>query len=200
MIRCRDLQRFQRRLVGTTVHQPVHRLDAQADAAGLVPSALPSLSPKELGKILVRAACLNYLLGRVADGKEALCQAIDSDPTLAEETDRLLRLIVYHGFNYATTPTSRQGAIQYLKRVFANLPPAAETLLGHRHRAIGQLYAISAFESYEMSHWSRVLVEVPRAVFHDPAWLKERGIWSIFRSALVGGKNCGRRRIHPVST
>lgn len=168
-------------------------------AEGAAATAPPRLTSEELGQIHLRAACLNYLLGSIADAKQALTQAIQSDPTLAHETDRLVLRIVSYGWSHATTPTSRTEALDFLGRVFANLPPAAASMLQAKRKAIARVYAMSAFESYELNRYGQVLREIPRAVIHDPALFKDMGVWSVFVRALAGTKDCGEHEPHRAS-
>lgn len=148
--------------------------------------SLPTLTPKESSHAYLRTACLNYLMGEIAGAQAALTEAISRDPALLRETDRLLQSIIYYGFDYATTLTSRRGAIQFVDTVFSNLPPAAEVLADLKSKAVGQIYAITAFENHAAGNLSQARRNVVRAVYHDASWLSNKGLVSIFLESLVG--------------
>jgi glycosyltransferase involved in cell wall biosynthesis len=150
------------------------------------PDSLPTLTLEEFGHAYLRTACLDYQVGEIAKAKTALTEAISHAPALLRETDRFLQSIVYYGLTYATTLTSRLGALQFIDTVFSNLPPAAEGLAGLKSRAIGQVYAITAFENYAAGNPLQVRHNIVRAVYHDPSWLANKGLFSIFVESLVG--------------
>lgn len=151
--------------------------------AGLTP---PEPTRDELGRAHLREACLCFLLGDVERGREAFDRAVRSDPTLLSQPERLVERIVGYGFTHATTPTSSAGAAEFLHRVFDHLPPAAAALDRLRGKALGDLHATAAFESYRIGTPAAVRREAARAVLNDPARLGSRGIWSIFFRSLVG--------------
>lgn len=177
----------QRRLIGQ------ENLSALLGGRGEIDSdSLPALLPEEVGRMYLRTACLNYLLGDIARAKQALTEAVRCAPTLLENAEGVLRFIVYYAFDHAATLTSRLGAVHFMNRVFANLPPAAEALLRFKSKALGELYMLFAFESYEVGNLFAVRREVPLAIIHDPSWLRNRGVWSIFLKSLVGTRHLGR--------
>jgi hypothetical protein len=174
----------------------LHAASGDPDTRAAV--APPELAASELAAVHLRVACLNYLLGNTADAKEALSRAIQTDPILLQQGDRLLRRLVYYGFTHATTPTARAEGRQFVSRVFANLPATVESLMVSQRKAVGYLYAVSAFESHEMRRRRQVLREVPLAVIHDPTWATDRGVWSILVKALIGGEDTGQDDNRPV--
>lgn len=171
----------QRRLMGK---EDPGALPKDGDSINL--DALATRVPTAIGRACLRMACLNYLLDDVPEAKRALADAVRWDPALLEDPEAVLRFVVYYGFDRAATLTSRVGAVRFVNRVFTNLPAAAKSLARFESKALGQLYMLSAFESYEAGNLSLVRREVPLAVVHDPCWLRNRGVWSVLMRSLVG--------------
>lgn len=154
-------------------------------SSGLVP---PEPTADELGRAHLREACLCFLLADLEGGEQALARAVCSDPRLVDEPERLLERVVGYGFTHATTPASPAGAVRFINTLFDHLPPAASALERLRGKALGDLYATAAFESYRAGHPAAVRRDAARAVRHDSAWLGSRGIWSIFLRSLIGAR------------
>jgi hypothetical protein len=155
--------------------------------------APPEPTLDELGRAHLREACLCFLVGDVDGGRQALGQAVRSDPRLLVEPERLVRRVVAYGFTHATTPASAAGGVRFLNALFDHLPPDVSELGRLRGKALGMLYAISAFESYHNGNPSAVRREATRAMLHDPTWLGSRKIWSAFFRSLVGALSDGTR-------
>ena len=143
------------------------------------------LLPEVLGRAYLTQACFNYLVGDTERSKQSVIVALRHDPALLQDGERVLQLIVHYGLSYGATLTSRLSSAQFLDRVFSNLPPAAEDLAQLRSRALGKLYMTSAFANHKKGDLPKVRRDVPRAVVHDPSWLRNRGAWSIFIRSLL---------------
>jgi hypothetical protein len=138
-------------------------------------------------------------LGNIPEAKQAVTQAIRSDPILLHDPKRMPVQVVDFGFNHATAGTSLSGARDFVKTVFANLPSNARTLLRFKAKAMGRVCARLACASYDTGDFRAVRREVPLAFIHDRSLLKERAIWSIFLRSFVAARNIGRRKKHQLS-
>jgi hypothetical protein len=148
----------------------------------------PEPTPDELGRAHLREACLCFLLGDAERGRQALARAVRSDPSLMTDPERLVQRIVGYGFTHATTASSPAGGVRFLNYLFDRLPPTASALGRLRGKALGDLYAMCAFESYHNRNPSAVRREAAQAVLHDPARLSSRSIWSIFLRSLISAR------------
>ncbi|OGO06384.1 MAG: hypothetical protein A2Y73_07940 [Chloroflexi bacterium RBG_13_56_8] len=142
--------------------------------------------PEAIGWALLRTACLYCLLGDMSKTKRTLAEAVQAYPALLQDSERVVGYIVYFGFDHAAMLTSREGAIRFVRNLFANLPSAAQSLVRFRSRALGQLYILSAFESYGAGHMQLLRKEIVLGVANDLGWLRNRGIWSMFFRSLLG--------------
>jgi hypothetical protein len=154
-----------------------------------------AFAPDEIGRAHLRNACVGYLLGDIAAAKQAMSDAILGDPSLPEHPTQVLRRIVLFGYNTATTLNSELGAVEFLERVFAHLPPAADFLRPSRSKAMADLHIAFAFDCYERGDLSSMRRSVLRAVARRPTWLGNREVWCILVTSLSGSKRAQRELI-----
>lgn len=148
-------------------------------------------SVDEAGRAYLRGACLNYLVDNVPLAKQALRKAVQSDPHLLTDEARVSRLIAFYGLDHATTPETRSGAVRFVERFFANLPAEAESMSRFRSKALAKLHIQNAFDSWTSGQARAVRREILLAVRYDPAWLGNRGVWSMFLKSFIGAPNSG---------
>ena len=164
--------------------------DLLQDSAGKRELDLERLAKPTTGSLArgwLRTGCLHYLLGDIPRAKQSIAKAIVHQPELLREADRIVEYVVGFGLSYATELDSRHGAVQFVHRVFSNLPPPMTHLTQLKSKATARVYITSAFESYETHDFSRVRRDLPLAIYHDPSWLRNRGVWSILVRSFVRG-------------
>jgi glycosyltransferase involved in cell wall biosynthesis len=152
------------------------------------------LTPESEAQMHLKTACKHYLIGEFPRAQKSFTDAITHFPRLLKDTELVLQQIIDFGFSCATGLDSRRGAIQFIERVFSNLPPSGESLSRLKSKAKARVYITSAFESYHIGNLSQARRNVQRAILSDPSWLRNRGVWSIFFRSLVGMRHSKQKK------
>ena len=78
-----------------------------------------------------------------------------------------------------------------MKRLFANLPESAAALHGFRRKALSRRAMRSFFQAHEVGDRRTVRNSTFHGIVNDPAWLLNRGVWSIGVEAFLGPRVAG---------
>jgi glycosyltransferase involved in cell wall biosynthesis len=81
---------------------------------------------------------------------------------------------------------SLQAAQDTLMEIFGQWPAGLALPDSQKSRITGRMYALFAFAGYQADDLTRVRYCMPRAVGHDPALLRNLGVWSIGLEAFLG--------------
>jgi glycosyltransferase involved in cell wall biosynthesis len=144
------------------------------------------LKPLALARRYLDFAFLDYAVGRHLQAKRNFSTAISLDPSLLENKELMLALIVEHGFYFAGAWAQSNDVMLFIDTVLANLPQSAIELGSLKEKVKARVHLVDAFENYELGDLSKVRRNVLLAGFYDPILLKNRGIVSIFLESILG--------------
>jgi len=87
-------------------------------------------------------------------------------------------------------PDTRTGA-SFIEAFFGCLPPEAPRVRRERKLLLSRLFISAAFANYQAGDFGNVPRNCVAGVLHHPAWLRNRGVWSIFvRSLFRSWRSC----------
>jgi hypothetical protein len=116
---------------------------------------------------------------RLEDGRAHFSRAIELHASIDEP---LMQLATYHLLSY-----ENEFGSEAVLKVLANLRPLLCELAKHSGDKLTGSYLINcAFENYRAGKYNKVPGKVARAILSDPAYLTNRGVFSIFVRSLVG--------------
>lgn len=142
--------------------------------------ALPGLSAElsalrgtAYGHAYLNAAARSLAAGDGAEGKACLSAALENDPALLQNYPPLA---IDTLASFALTPLCPD-AKQFMALLAENLPAPLEGW--SRRKVFGTLYAVEAFERAQRRDGRGALGSALRAILHDPAWLRNRGLLAV---------------------
>jgi hypothetical protein len=133
-----------------------------------------------LGRVYAESALRSYDLENIPEAKSHLDRAVASYPAMLKQTDDFAMLLFRHA---AWLPDNL--AFSYVEKVLHNLPAHAQSLRQVQGRVKGDLNIIRAFEDYFANRWQPVVGQVLTAFRYRPAYLRNRGVVSIFLRSLA---------------
>lgn len=148
-------------------------------------------SDKALAKYHLHLAYEDLSEGEDGVARENLERVFSLDPGLAQDADFVLDSLAYWAFDVCrvapvTSPARRAGlGREYILRFFNSLPPSADGLASQRRKALGRFHVITAFASYRTGVFADVRRHCLAGLFHDPGWLRNRGVLSILIRSLL---------------
>lgn len=144
---------------------------------------LKDLKPQVYARAHLEEAMREYGAGLTLEGRSDLDRAISFDHELLLEKGKA---VVGAISNYAAAPQI-DDLVFYVNTVFQNLPASAESLLDQRRKAIGQAAMARFFRAHRFGNKRVVRRMLIIATRHDPTWLRNRGVWSIFAQTFWTG-------------
>jgi hypothetical protein len=118
----------------------------------------------------------------LSDAQQDLRRAVELDPELLQAgRGSLIQLLT--SWAYASSTVN---PLDYLDRVYSNLPKNLRTLQSDRRRNLGQMAMDLAFRAYQKRDYAMTRHFAWRAFCYQPGRLQNRGSLSIFiRSCLA---------------
>ena len=148
-----------------------------------LPPEVVALRERAYANVHLNAAARAYAAGAIADGQRWLATALGLDPALrAGEPPQAVASLT----SFALTPLAG-GAHRFLKTVLTNPPPGNALPRWSARKARGLLHAVAAFERHRQRATVTAAAHALVALACDPAWRRNRGLWSI------AGGGLGRR-------
>ncbi|MCB0096946.1 MAG: glycosyltransferase [Caldilineaceae bacterium] len=126
-----------------------------------------------------KTAARAYYVGDVKNGKYHLERAIGLDPALVDENAQALMWLIA---GWSSSPHI-EDPLAYITSVYSNLPENA-LLWTNPNQAIGRIAIQMAFEAFQRCDWPAVSAAVMQGIRHQPSWLTNRGVLSIFMRSL----------------
>lgn len=114
--------------------------------------------------------------------REHIVQAVHTDSSLLQDEDKVIEMLSACAIHLPV-----DDPIDYVQTVFDNwpethLPPTSVSL---RSRVLSNVHVIMAFENYAQKQWSDVLRNVTAGIKRNSAWIKNRGVISIFGRSMI---------------
>lgn len=131
--------------------------------------------------VAIRAAIGAHLVGNHTMARRHLADALQRDPTLAHQSELTVELLVDY---VRSQPPERQ--TECIEVFFDNLPPELMGLLSFRRKTLGRFYVAKGFEAHAAGVVQDAAQAIWRGVRFDPAWLWNRGVWSIMLRPWLG--------------
>lgn len=146
--------------------------------------------PREKARLVardyLRAAIIGLANQEIAGARESLTRALGHDPHLLQ-AGQLVEEVVSR-----CTPDHSPGpAIAFIEAAFDLLLPYNLLLAPIRARLLAQQHMQAAFAAAESGQIQQAREHLRHGIYHNPAWLLNRGVWSI---ALRGILSRGRKR------
>ncbi|MCS7062099.1 MAG: glycosyltransferase [Anaerolineae bacterium] len=145
-----------------------------------LPADWAALRDQAYAHAYLRAAAHAYQTCSFERACAALEEAIRLDPQLAANgAERIKRRIAA----WADDPRTPDG-MNFLESVYANLPATLGCLRRRRGRILGQAATQYAFEAFARGDVPRARALLMRSFRYWPAWLANRGAWSMLARSL----------------
>ncbi len=145
------------------------------------PSVANMMRPKAYSAAYCRAALREYAAGTTEVAKKSLEQAVELDPTLAENNYQKLVSQVA-GWAYAS---STPDTCKYLKTVYDNLPPSLSGMWRHHRQEMATALFAEAVKFYREGELEQAGAAARSAVSYKPLWLMNQGIISILTRSMI---------------
>jgi hypothetical protein len=144
-------------------------------------AALPLVALRErlFGEVAVRAAIEANLVGNRSAARQHLANAFRADSSWAGDPARVIEILVDA---VSGKPIERQ--IECIEAFFESVPSELKWLASFRRHALGRLYAARGFEAHAAGATRQAARWLWQGARLDPAWLRNRGVWSIIIRSL----------------
>jgi glycosyltransferase involved in cell wall biosynthesis len=141
-----------------------------------LPEKWRKMRNKAYSAAYLRAAAQAYGASAFEVAKADLTEAVRLDPDLVTNNGWTL----VNRFSAWTDHPTISNPLNYLEKVYANLPDCLAELRRRRRIDLGRAAMRLAFETYAQGDLNRCRVAVRQAFRYWPGWLKNRGALSIF--------------------
>jgi len=153
-------------------------------------SRLRSLRQRMLYAAAIWTAVDANLVGNRALARQSLINVLKRDNSVVDNPSLVIELLV--DYVRGKQPECQTKCIEDF---FDNLPPQLTSLVSFRRKALGRLYIARGFEAHAVG----AAKEAARAIWQgarlDPAWLRNRGVWSIMLRPLIGYSRLDRSKV-----
>lgn len=113
-------------------------------------------------------------------GQGYITKAWQLAPVWFQDTDALVEKVGQAAFHFALDDPAR-----FVANVLAHLPQHIKTRRSLRPRLLGHIHLARAFEGYAAQQRRSTLVHLGQAVRHQPTYLRNRGVLSIFVRSIL---------------
>lgn len=142
-----------------------------------LPARLKSAENHVRAHHFFQLACLEYEAGLLEDARKHVEEAIRLEPAFLDPKSTLAFDVIA---GWTGHPLNLQPPEEFVRTVFENLPPAAQSLRRRFMRsALGQATASEYFRSFLRGDWRRVRRLLLRLLWLSPGWLFNRGVLAI---------------------
>lgn len=142
----------------------------------VMPDEWQAMRDKAYSRARLRGAAQAYHAGAYTEGQEHLAQAVALSPDLLAENGQPLANAIAAWTNLPKIADP----LHYLETVYDNLSPELSILAHRRNQDLSQAAMAAAFRAYNRGDKRQARTAVRRAIRYQPAWLKNRGVLSIF--------------------
>jgi glycosyltransferase involved in cell wall biosynthesis len=118
---------------------------------------------------------------QMESARRYVSEALALKPTVLENRPEFYDLVTHRAIELE--PGDPEA---HVRRVMSTLFSAADKRARLESRLLARLHVILAFRGYTANHRSQVVRHVLAGLQHDPTWLRNRGLISIFLRALLG--------------
>jgi glycosyltransferase involved in cell wall biosynthesis len=142
---------------------------------------LKMLETEVYTRIYVHFAPQEYGFGQCEAAKESVAQAVRLTPDLlgTRQPELLNKLVIY-----ALSATKAGDPLDYIRRVFDNLPEIAAILRAKKRWALGKIGLETFFAAYQSRDWGQVRRAAVTVMLNAPQLMLNRGVWSILWQSL----------------
>jgi len=130
---------------------------------------------------VIGAAIDALVVGNRAQARQYLNDALQAGNSLGDNPALVYELLV----DWISDETEDR-QLECLEAFFDILPDALSNLLPLRHKALGRLHMSRGFSGYATGETRQAAREMWQGIRHDPAWLRDRGVWSIMVRSWLG--------------
>lgn len=113
-------------------------------------------------------------------GQTHITKAWQLAPVLFQDKDALVEKVGQAAFHFVLDDPAR-----FVANVLAHLPEHTKTWRSLRPRLLGHIHLARAFEGYAAQQRRSTLVHLRQAIRHQPAYLRNRGVLSIFVRSIL---------------
>lgn len=174
-------QRFCDDALSPRVSDPLQFITGVLDHLPAVAQDLGRCRLQLLARVHTGLALRSYGMGDVAGGRRQFAQALALDPARAQSTQDFARSLSRYAMHLPVG-----SPLQYVDTVLGNLPDQAQPLARVRPQVVSEVNIGCAFQDFAAGRRSLTVRRVLTALRHRPAWLKNRGVVSIFFKSLLG--------------
>lgn len=135
----------------------------------------------------LRAAIIGLVSEEIAGAHESLARALDHDPDLLRSGSLVEEIVSRYTPNH-----SPDAAIAFIEAAFGFLLPYNPLLAPIRARLLAQRHMQAAFAAAQNGQTQQTREHLRHGIYHNPAWLLNRGVWSIALRSILS-----RGRTHP---
>lgn len=150
-----------------------------------LPESWQRLRARAYSNAHLRAAAQGYQVGDIARAKASLEQAVQLNPALAADGGAPLAA---HFAAWIDLPKTSQ-PLDFLQRIYDNLPDSLAGLRAHRREHLGQAAMQHAFAAHARGDNRTAQAMARQAVRYQPGWLANRGAWSLLLRSGAGEVN-----------
>lgn len=134
-----------------------------------------------LSQTYAELALRGYGSGHIAEARQWLAEAVAVRPAMLDEPDVFANLLSHNAMRSTVSDPLR-----YTEVVLQNLPACAQPLARVQSRVLSEVNIGCAFQDYSAGRQRQVVRHILTAVRHRPAWVRNRGVVSIFLKSLPG--------------
>lgn len=145
------------------------------------PPALLPLQDRALAQMHLRNAAAAFHAGDPPSARRAVADALQLNPGLAAEQGQA---VVDMLLGYAHSPLVVD-PLAYARSVIDQLDDPLFAMAQRRRELLGQVTMGIFFRAAERQDWATVRWSFPRGIWFAPAWLANRGVYSIFARSLL---------------
>jgi hypothetical protein len=162
-----------------------------------LPESLRSIEQRTFARMYLQGAVREYRVGQYDDAREDVARAFEIIP--AHERSGLQEFFFQLVVAWAGHPLTPD-PYDYIHQVLDHLPDNAADLSRNRRMLFARYSMSQFFQAYERDDWPRVRSMFAKSVVNDVSWLRNRGVWSIMGTAIVGPRVAQNLRtfIRPV--
>ncbi len=174
------LEKLTARALSHRVADPVAFAESVFDHLPEEADFLPALRRQTLGTIAFHLALRGYNAGDDEVGQTHFAAAWQLAPHLFQDEAQLVEQISQTAFHLLLNQPER-----FVASVLSGLPEHARAWRGLRPRLLGHIHIAKAFEAYAARQRRDTMGHVAQAVRHQPAYLRNRGVLSIFVQSFL---------------
>lgn len=120
------------------------------------------------------------LVGNKVLARQPLINVLKRENSVVDNPALVVELLVDH-----VRSKQRECQTRCIEDFFENLPSELASLRPFRRKALGRLYMARGFEAHDAGEAKQTACAILQGARHDPAWLRNRGVWSIMLRSFL---------------